>query len=85
MNRPYGFGGDLSQHTDKSKFEDVIKHLQHIPQRKMGHGKKRQPLTVFAFGKYWARPLRNGRSVFALSPLTPKKPFPKKVFAELFP
>ena len=23
MNRPYGFGGDLSQHTDKSQFESI--------------------------------------------------------------
>ena len=51
----------------------------------MGATKEPQPLTVFASGKYWARPLRNERAVFALPPLTLKKPFPKKVFAELFP
>ena len=51
----------------------------------MGRMKNRPPLTVFAFGKYWARPLRNGRSMVALPPLSNKKPFPKKVFAELFP
>jgi hypothetical protein len=51
----------------------------------MGPKKKRSPLTVFAFGKYWARPLRHGRLMFAPTPLGDKKPFSKKVFAELFP
>ena len=51
----------------------------------MGTPKKRKPLTVFAFGKYWAHPLRHGQLMFAPTPLGDKKPFPKKVFAELFP
>ena len=86
MNRPYGFRGDLSQHTYKSQFEDITKHSKIIlPKDKWAHPKKRSPLTVFAFGKYWARPLRNGRSMFAPTPLGNKKTFPKKVFAELFP
>ena len=82
MNRPYK---RLSKHIDKSKFEAIIKHLQHIPKEKWAKKKKRPPLTVFAFGKYWARPLRHGRTMFALPPLGDKKTFSKKVFAELFP
>ena len=51
----------------------------------MGTQKKRQPLTVFAFGKYWARPPTNGSNVSAPITLGDKKTFLKKVFAELFP
>ena len=86
MNRPYGFGGDLSQHTDKSQFESLSKHSTlPPPKEKWAHPKNRKPLTVFAFGKYWARPLRNGRPMFALASRGVQKTFPKKVFAELFP
>ena len=46
--------------------------------------KKRPPQTVFAFGKYWARPLRNGLSMFALTPLGNKKPFPKRFLRSFF-
>jgi len=31
----------------------------------MGTPKETQPLTVFAFGKYWARPLKNENRLFA--------------------
>ena len=76
----------LSLDTDKSQFEGLSKHSVIILLKdKWAHPKKRSPLTVFAFGKYWARPLRHGRSMFAPTPLGAKKPFPKKVFAELFP
>ena len=86
MNRPYGFGGDLSQHTDKSQFEGLSKHSEIILLKdKWAPPKNRKPLTVFAFGKYWARPLRHGRPMFALAPRGIQKTFPKKVFAELFP
>ena len=85
-------------HTDKSKFEDgriwnpplrnngnFIDSAFFSPKEKWAPKKKRPPQTVFALGKYWARPLRNGRPMFALAKLATKKPFPKKVFAELFP
>ena len=76
----------LSLDTDKSQFEGLSKHPKIILLKdKWAHPKKRSPLTVFAFGKYWARPLRHGRSMFAPTPLGHQKTFPKKVFAELFP
>ena len=76
----------LSLDTDKSQFEGLSKHSVIISLKdKWAHPKKRSPLTVFAFGKYWARPLRHGRSMFAFTPLGVQKTFPKKVFAELFP
>jgi hypothetical protein len=86
VNRPYGFGGDLSQHPDKSQFKDIpptFKH--HLAQRQMGTPKETQPLTVFAIGKYWARPSGAGTAMFAPTPWGTPKTFPKKVFAELFP
>jgi len=50
----------------------------------MGTPKETQPLTVFAFGKYWARPLKNeNRHVRTIS-IAPQKTFLEKFFAELF-
>jgi hypothetical protein len=50
----------------------------------MGPKKKRSPQTVFAFGKYWARPLRHGtRHVRTLS-MGYQKPFPKRFLRSFF-
>ena len=47
----------LSLDTDKSQFEGLSKHSEIILLKyKWAHPKKSSPLTVFAFGKYWARP-----------------------------
>ena len=76
----------LSKLTAKSQFEGLSKHSEIILLKdKWAHPKKRSPLTVFAFGKYWARPSKMGLAMFALSPWDVQKTFPKKVFAELFP
>ena len=87
MNRPYGFGGDLSQHTDKSQFESLSKHTGIIPsKRKMG-ARKETPTSERSLpsANTGRAPSGMGATMFALPPLGEKKPFPKKVFAELFP
>ena len=75
----------LSKHIDKSQFESLSNHSTLIsPKDKWAHPKKRSPLTVFAFGKYWARPLRHGRSMFAPTPLGHQKTFPKRFLRSFF-
>ena len=89
VNRPYK---RLSKHTDKSKFEDgriwnpplrnngnFIDSAFFPPKEKWAPKKKRPPLTVFAFGKYWARPLRRGNRHVRPHPMGyPKNLFPKR-------
>ena len=71
---------------NKSQFEIFSKYSVIIPhKRKMGTPK--EPLTAdgLCLRQILGAPLRHGSPMFALPPLGTKKPFPKKVFAELFP
>ena len=86
MNRLYGFGGDLSQHTDKSQFEGLPKHYG-IPRPKKNGPRKESPREERSLpsANTGRAPSGMGATMFAPTSLGDKKPFPKKVFAELFP
>ena len=87
----------LSQHTDKSKFEDgriwnpplrnngnFIDSAFFPPKEKWALKKKRLPQTVFALGKYWARPLRHGTRHVRTHPMGYPKNLSKKGFCGAF-
>jgi hypothetical protein len=50
----------------------------------MGPQNNRQPLTVFAIGKYWARPLRSGSRHVRTHPMGYPKNLSKKGFCGAF-
>ena len=50
----------------------------------MGPQNNRQPLTVFAIGKYWARPLRNGSRHVSTHPKGYPKNLSQKGFCGAF-
>ena len=86
MNRPYGFGGDLSQHPDKSQFKDIpptFKH--HLAQRQMGTPKETQTADGLCLRQILGAPPQAWADYVRPYPIGRQKPFPKKVFAELFP
>ena len=75
----------LSLDTDKSQFEGLSKQSVIISLKdKWAHPKKRSPLTVFAIGKYWARPLRNGRPYVRTHPMGRPKNLSQKGFCGAF-
>ena len=87
----------LSQHNDKSKFEDgriwnpplrnngnFIDSAFFPPKEKWAPKKKRPPQTVFALGKYWARPLRHGTRHVRTHSMGYQKPFSKRFLRSFF-
>jgi len=50
----------------------------------MGPQKKRQPLTVFAFGKYWAHPPKMRVAMSTFTPLETQKTLSQKGFCGAF-
>ena len=85
MNRPYRFGGDLSQHTDKSQFKSPP-NIQTSSRPKINGSCKERPREERSLpsANTGRAPSGMGATMFALSPLGNKKPFSKKGFCGAF-